>query len=108
MDSRVPRALGTMIFKYLNFSLVHPVLVLLLHLTEPHIVEFIGKEFQLCLNCFDLICFSISLKNPHNRILFDYRYGFVIAVTTIDNIGVGEIQPGRGFVVYPVKYKVTG
>lgn len=36
-----------------------------------------------------------------------YRYGFIIAVTTIDNIGVGAIQPGRGFVVYPVKYKVN-
>ena len=35
-----------------------------------------------------------------------FRYGFIIAVTTIDNIGVGHIQPGRGFVVYPVKYKV--
>jgi DNA-directed RNA polymerase subunit E'/Rpb7 len=34
-----------------------------------------------------------------------HRYGFVIAVTTIDNIGDGLIQPGRGFVVYPVKYK---
>ncbi|CAH3173668.1 unnamed protein product, partial [Porites evermanni] len=33
------------------------------------------------------------------------KYGFIIAVTTIDNIGVGHIQPGRGFVVYPVKYK---
>ncbi|RMX40822.1 hypothetical protein pdam_00006499 [Pocillopora damicornis] len=33
------------------------------------------------------------------------QYGFIIAVTTIDNIGVGHIQPGRGFVVYPVKYK---
>jgi len=32
-------------------------------------------------------------------------HGFIVAVTTIDNIGVGEIQPGRGFVVYPVKYK---
>ena len=29
----------------------------------------------------------------------------MIAVTTIDNIGAGLIQPGRGFVVYPVKYK---
>jgi len=37
-----------------------------------------------------------------------FRYGFIIAVTTIDNIGVGHIQPGRGFVVYPVKYKVNG
>ncbi|XP_066582566.1 DNA-directed RNA polymerase II subunit RPB7 isoform X2 [Prorops nasuta] len=26
-------------------------------------------------------------------------------VTTIDNIGSGIIQPGQGFVVYPVKYK---
>jgi DNA-directed RNA polymerase II subunit RPB7 len=29
----------------------------------------------------------------------------VIAVTSIDNIGAGLIQPGQGFVVYPVKYK---
>lgn len=36
---------------------------------------------------------------------FSSRYGFVIAVTTIDNIGAGVIQPGRGFVLYPVKYK---
>ena len=34
-----------------------------------------------------------------------FRYGFVIAVTTIDNIGAGLIQPSRGFVIYPVKYK---
>lgn len=33
------------------------------------------------------------------------KYGFVVAVTTIDNIGGGLIQPGRGFVVYPVRYK---
>ncbi|KAI8424899.1 hypothetical protein MSG28_006819 [Choristoneura fumiferana] len=33
------------------------------------------------------------------------KYGFVIAVTTIDNIGAGLIQPGQGFVVYPIKYK---
>ena len=31
------------------------------------------------------------------------RYGFVIAVTTIDHIGSGLIQPGRGFVLYPIK-----
>ena len=29
----------------------------------------------------------------------------MIAVTTIDNIGAGMIQPSRGFVLYPVKYK---
>ena len=29
----------------------------------------------------------------------------MIAVTTIDNIGAGFIQPSRGFVLYPVKYK---
>lgn len=29
----------------------------------------------------------------------------MVAVTTIDNIGAGIIQPGQGFVVYPVKYK---
>merc|ERR1739838_93747 len=33
------------------------------------------------------------------------KHGFIIAVTTIDNIGAGMIQHGRGFVVYPVKYK---
>lgn len=26
-------------------------------------------------------------------------------MTTIDSIGAGLIQPGQGFVVYPVKYK---
>lgn len=29
----------------------------------------------------------------------------MIAVTSIDNIGAGIIQPGQGFVLYPVKYK---
>jgi len=32
------------------------------------------------------------------------KYGFVIAVTTIDHIGSGTILPGQGFVRYPVKY----
>ena len=31
----------------------------------------------------------------------------MIAVTTIDNIGHGVLQPGRGFALYPVKYKVS-
>lgn len=44
--------------------------------------------------------------NIHPSIIYDhFRYGFVIAVTSIDNIGAGLIQPGQGFVVYPVKYK---
>ena len=33
------------------------------------------------------------------------RYGFIIAITTIDTIGTGLIQPGRGYVIYPVQYK---
>ncbi len=33
------------------------------------------------------------------------KYGFIIAITTIDNIGSGMIQPGRGYVVYPVEYE---
>jgi DNA-directed RNA polymerase II subunit RPB7 len=33
------------------------------------------------------------------------KYGYIVAVTTIDSIGLGMIQPGRGFVLYPVKYK---
>lgn len=46
--------------------------------------------------CLFFVLFKKKKKN---------RYGFVIAVTTIDNIGAGIIQPGQGFVVYPVKYK---
>lgn len=33
------------------------------------------------------------------------KYGFVIAVTTIDSIGSGIIQSGTGFVTYPIKYR---
>ena len=29
----------------------------------------------------------------------------MIAVTTIDNIGLGMLQSGRGVALYPVKYK---
>ncbi len=64
----------------------------------------------------------ISSKKNH---LSFHRYGYVIAVTSIDNIGVGKIQPGikkifieyksmilfyffffsgRGYVIFPVKY----
>lgn len=45
-----------------------------------------------------------QLTNSNNASSF--RYGFVIAVTTIDNIGPGAILPSRGFALYPVKYKV--
>ena len=50
-------------------------------------------------------CFTVY-NDDFNDLTFHFRHGFIVAVTTIDNIGVGEIQPGRGFVVYPVKYKV--
>ena len=30
----------------------------------------------------------------------------MIAVTTIDNIGAGALQTGRGLALYPVKYRV--
>ncbi|KAI6174079.1 DNA-directed RNA polymerase II subunit RPB7 [Aphelenchoides besseyi] len=33
------------------------------------------------------------------------KYGSIIAVTTIDSIGNGLIQPGSGFAIYPVRYK---
>lgn len=33
------------------------------------------------------------------------KHGFIIGVTAIDTIGHGLIQPGRGFVTYPVKYR---
>ncbi len=42
-----------------------------------------------------------------NDISLAYRSGFVVAVTTIDNIGLGSLQPGRGFALYPIKYKVS-
>lgn len=42
---------------------------------------------------------------PLKKKRFFFRYGFVIAVTTIDSIGAGIVLPGQGFVVYPVKYK---
>lgn len=29
----------------------------------------------------------------------------MIAVTTIDHVGAGLIQPGQGFVLYPVKFR---
>lgn len=41
---------------------------------------------------------------PGSHVIF-VRHGFVIAVTTIDNIGLGMLQPGRGVALYPVKYK---
>lgn len=47
-----------------------------------------------------------SLKTVLIKLSLFSRYGFVIAVTTIDNIGLGALQPGRGFALYPVKYKV--
>ena len=50
------------------------------------------------------LLFVSMISAVHHCATF-FRYGFVIAVTTIDNIGDGLIQPGRGFVVYPVKYK---
>jgi len=50
---------------------------------------------DLYIRIFYLICICILLL----------RYGFVIAVTHIDNIGCGLILPGQGFVVYTVKYK---
>ena len=59
---------------------------------------------MLCSAIFFYTCKASIIIN----VLCVPRYGFIIAVTTIDNIGVGHIQPGRGFVVYPVKYKVNG
>ena len=46
--------------------------------------------------------FPVSLPLSH---FLSGKHGFIIAVTTIDNIGAGMIQHARGFVVYPVKYK---
>ena len=35
------------------------------------------------------------------------KYGFIIAVTAIDEIGAGQLIPGRGFAKFPVKYKAV-
>lgn len=64
------------------------------------------------MNNYFVLCNNETLDNStlivlNLLVMIIVRYGFIIAVTTIDNIGVGHIQPGRGFVVYPVKYKVT-
>lgn len=59
--------------------------------------------------CDVLTCSKVNDRSIETVFVYcrSVRYGFIIAVTTIDNIGVGHIQPGRGFVVYPVKYKVN-
>jgi DNA-directed RNA polymerase II subunit RPB7 len=33
------------------------------------------------------------------------KYGFIVAITSIENVGTGMIQSGRGYASYPVKYK---
>ena len=65
-------------------------------------VRFVSAEPQPELLLWQMVLEALphlSLSHP------PCRYGFVIAVTTIDNIGAGVIQTGRGFVLYPVKYK---
>ena len=73
------------------------------------------KNTAILFVCEGLSCVKFCTVRMRKAILWNrlkesflksFRYGFIIAVTTIDNIGVGHIQPGRGFVVYPVKYKV--
>lgn len=53
------------------------------------------------------VCYTSTSETSHSNLfsVFSTRHGFVIAVTTIDNIGDGNILPGRGFVLYPIKYK---
>lgn len=60
-----------------------------------------GKLVSFVMMLFIFIFFHKSVTS----IISCYRYGFVIAVTTIDSIGSGLVIPGQGFVVYPVKYK---
>lgn len=70
------------------------------------------KKLKYCLtaityltNCsLNLLC-NLWTKYSEKQNIF--RYGFVIAVTQIDNIGAGLIQHGQGFVMYPVKYKAV-
>jgi DNA-directed RNA polymerase subunit E'/Rpb7 len=51
------------------------------------------------------LIFGVSQEPSYSLIFLIYRYGFVIAVTTIDHVGAGLIQPGQGFVLYPVKFR---
>ena len=59
-------------------------------------------ESNICFHFISLL-FSSSLKI--SKWANQKRYGYIIAKTTIDTNGPGMIQPGRGFVVYPVEYK---
>uniref|UniRef100_A0A8C1GQK6 DNA-directed RNA polymerase subunit n=1 Tax=Cyprinus carpio TaxID=7962 RepID=A0A8C1GQK6_CYPCA len=75
--------------------------------------DLLSRYFDIITRYFDLLSrYFDNLLNTVKQKLFTEvegtctgKYGFVIAVTTIDNIGAGVIQPGRGFVLYPVKYK---
>lgn len=46
------------------------------------------------------LVFSFIKHVYHNSL----RHGVIVAITNIENVGTGMIQPGRGYVVYPVKY----
>ena len=65
--------------------------------------------FHLFSNCIKFFSFAFCFLEMKSRysvaFAIFFRYGFVIAVTSIDNIGAGLIQPSRGFVLYPIKYK---
>jgi DNA-directed RNA polymerase II subunit RPB7 len=51
-------------------------------------------------------CFKIFEGiNIFNILTVIFRYGFIVAITSIENIGSGMIQSGRGYCSYPVKYK---
>ena len=61
-------------------------------------------KYALKILLIDLLVCLFLLKQL-NFVWNNLRYGFIIAITTIDTIGTGLIQPGRGYVIYPVEYK---
>lgn len=71
----------------MKFYFIHVILVLNL-----------SKQFDVCYsmklkeNVLASKLFQLSISG---KILLKNRYGYVIAVTSIDNIGVGKIQPGK-------------
>jgi len=50
---------------------------------------------------------STLISKLHNEVegTCSGRYGFVVTVTSVDQIGLGRVQEGTGFVCFSVKFK---
>ena len=77
----------------------------------PQLMDTVKQKLftEVLNNCFSSKLYDVSLLNNFDMFKVEGtctgKYGFVIAVTCIDHVGAGLIQPGEGFVLYPVKYK---